>query len=515
MSDRLLAADVAHWARTTPEAPALWQDGRALSYRELNARANHLAEILRQQGLRGGERVGIYLEKSFAAVIAMVGSSRAGGVYVPIDPLAPPLRAGALAELCGLRHLITDPARAAAWQEGPGWPKDLAGLILTEPTPQTVEFEGIEVATLPSSESARAVAPPTPRGPDDLAYILYTSGSTGTPKGVVISHRNALAFVDWAADTFELTAADRLASHAPFHFDLSVFDLYAAFRAGASCVLLDEWTAHTPHACVERLHRERITVWYSVPSALMLMGSRGGLHRDPPQDLRLVIFAGEEFPVGRLSELVRAIPQARYWNLYGPTETNVCTAFPVDVTGLDAIEALPIGRPCCGDRVEIRDSAGRALGPGQVGELHVAGPTVMAGYWPLAEGFETEEYATGDLAEWNEDGDLVFHGRRDLMVKIRGHRVELREVEATLTAHPAIREAVALAVESPSEEPQAGMQLVAHLVATDPDVSVLAVKRHCGERLPPYMVPHRIRFHEDFPRTSSGKADRRRLQQTR
>ncbi len=509
MSDRRLTADVERWAARTPDAPALWQKGSSLSYHELNERAVRLAGVLLEQDLAPGDRVGIYLEKSFDAVIAMLACGLAGGVYVPIDPMAPARRAAALAELCGMRHLVTDPERADAWQAGPGWPKRLSGLVLSEAPSHPVEADGARVAQL--GDRARTDPTLPARDPRDPAYILYTSGSTGTPKGVAISHRNALAFVDWAADTFALNAADRLASHAPFHFDLSVFDLYAAFRVGASCVLLDEWTAHTPHACVERLHRDEISVWYSVPSALMWMGSAGGLHTNPPKALRLVLFAGEEFPVGRLRELVHAVPDASYWNLYGPTETNVCTAYPVDPLALDEYDALPIGRACCGDRIAVKDPDGVELGVGQVGELHVAGPTVMLGYWPLDPGSECREYATGDLAEWNERGDLVFHGRSDLMVKIRGHRIELREVEAILTAHPAVREAIAVAVETNAAEPQAGKQLMAHLVATDPSLSVLAIKRHCRDRLPPYMVPHRVRFHQDLPRTSSGKADRVRL----
>jgi L-proline---[L-prolyl-carrier protein] ligase len=499
--DRLVSAASAR----TPDAVALTAAGRQVRYRDLEADANRVARVLLAHGLRPGDRVGIHARKGCTTVAAMIGVLRAGGVYVPIDPLAPARRAAQLAGDCGLTQLVADADLARAWAAGPGLPAALGTVVLTGaagdlglPSAAVVEW-----ATVAAGDGT---PPPAPaRGPDDLAYILYTSGSTGTPKGVMISHRNALAFVEWAAGAFGLRAADRLASHAPFHFDLSVFDLYAAFMVGARVALIDEIGARAPHRLVSWVEQEGITVWYSVPSALILMMREGGLARGRCTALRRVLFAGEEFPLPQLARLVEALPGSALWNLYGPTETNVCTAFPIAPAALARASALPIGRACSGDRVSIRDAAGNEAPVGQVGEVWVAGPTVMVGYWPTPRPAGDGWYRTGDLASWDADGEIVFHGRRDSMVKIRGYRVELREVEIALAAHPAVREAVVVAV---ADDGPGGKVLAAYVVSDSTELSVMAVKRHCADRLPAYMVPRHVRVQTELPRTSSGKVDR-------
>jgi amino acid adenylation domain-containing protein len=339
----------------------------------------------------------------------------------------------------------------------------------------------------------------------DLAYILYTSGSTGVPKGVCISHHNAMAFVDWAAREVGAGADDRFSNHAPFHFDLSVFDLYAAFRCGARVAIVPEHHAYTPRALVEFVVRERITIWYAVPSALILMVDQGGLLEQPELPLRVVVFAGEPYPIRQLRRLRQGLPGVRLFNWYGPTETNVCTGYEVGEIERDRAAPVPIGHAASGDRVWAVREDGSAAGIGEEGELLVSGPTVCLGYWGAAPRGD-QPYRTGDIVRLQDDGEYVYVGRRDHMVKIRGHRVELGDVEAALLTHPAVTEAAVVAVGS-------GIQarLVAFLVARR-EPALLEIKRHCAERLPRHMIVDSVVLLHELPRTRNGKLDRLALQ---
>jgi clorobiocin biosynthesis protein CloN4 len=390
-------------AGLTPGALAVAGPDAELSYRGLDRAADALAARLRARGVGRGDRVVIWLDKSALMVAAMQAALRLGAVYVPVDGANPAARAARIARNCTAAVVLTDPGRA------------------TEP-----EVGDLPVEILDGLPTPGAAPPVRPHrvGPDDLAYILYTSGSTGEPKGVSITHRNAMAFVRWAAGEVRATATDRFSNHAPFGFDLSVLDLYAAFLAGASVHLIPSALAYAPRQLVDFLVRERITVWYSVPSALALMVRDGGLlERPAPPALRALLFAGEPCPVPVLTRLAGHLPGVRLLNLYGPTETNVCTFHEVTPEDLARGVPVPIGRACCGDDAWAeRDTGGRA-GPGEEGELVVSGPTVMAGYWgrPPQRG----PYRTGDLVRVRADGGFEYVGRRDHMVKIRGHRVEL------------------------------------------------------------------------------------------
>ena len=350
-----------------------------------------------------------------------------------------------------------------------------------------------------------AVPEDVPAAPDDLAYILYTSGSTGTPKGVCVSHRNARAFVDWAVRAVGVGPHDRLANHAPLTFDLSVFDLYAAFATGASVHLVPPELAYAPLQLTRFLYERGITVWYSVPSALALMMRDGGLLDGPaPPGLRAVLFAGEPFPVGRVREL-SSWTRARLLNLYGPTETNVCTAHEVVPADLARDRPVPIGGAVSGDEVWARKADGTRAGPGESGELVVAGPTVMLGYW----GREPHRgpYRTGDIVRVLDGGAFDYLGRRDHMVKLRGHRIEPGEVEAALAAHPDVAEAaVAVGGSGLGARPKAFV-----VPRPDREPSVLALRRHCARLLPRYMIADEFHVVACLPRTRTGKTDRARL----
>lgn len=304
----------------------------------------------------------------------------------------------------------------------------------------------------------------------------------------------------WAARSTALTPADRLANHAPFNFDLSVYDLYGAFLAGASVRLVPADLAYAPDRLVDLVRDEGITVWYSVPSIILLMMREGGWLAKPPT-LRVCVYAGEPFPVQQAKELRAAWPGVRMFNWYGPTETNVCTAYEVTDADLDRTGPLPIGTACSGDTVLLEgvDEEG-------TGEIVVSGPTVMLGYWGRSP--HEGPYRTGDLGRYDAHGEIDYAGRRDHMVKVRGHRIELGEIEAALGSLDSIAEAVVVVRGT-------GLEARLHAVVVGRDgrrPSLLDVKRHCAQRLPAYMVVNSLDVIEEFPRTANGKTDRAALQ---
>ena len=519
----LLQHLLAESAQRHPEKEAAVFEDRAIRYGELEASSNRLAHVLRELGVRRGDRVAIYLNKSIASAVSIHGVLKCGAVYVPLDPNAPAKRLAYIAGNCGVRHLVASPTKAASIGRMIGEGAALDAVVFAEEGdargapagPKTVAWN--EVCAHPSGDP-----PADPSIGDDLAYVLYTSGSTGTPKGVMISHRNALAFVDWAVDQFGVSGADRVSSHAPLHFDLSIFDFFASFEAGATLALIPDGTSTFPLRLAEWMARHRISVWYSVPSILIQLLLKGELARLDLSSLRLVLFAGEVFPTRYLRDLMAALRGVRFANLYGPTETNVITWYDVPSLPEDQSAPIPIGRACPYADLLIVDDAGNLVRePGRRGDLYARGASVAQGYWGDREKTEAAfvpnrfqphyrewVYRTGDVVELAPDGNLLFLGRGDRMVKSRGYRIELDEIETALYAHPAVKEAAVVAV--PDE--LLGTRIRAFVAGGGGEaLTVAALREHCLERLPKYMVPEAFELLEVLPKTSTGKIDRTRL----
>ncbi|MFJ9691369.1 amino acid adenylation domain-containing protein [Kitasatospora sp. NPDC101183] len=468
-----------------PERVAVSGPDATVTYRELSRRANELAGRLAAQHVGVGDRVVVWASKSAECVAAMQAVLRLGAVYVPVDGSTPPARVAAIVRDCLPAAVCIDP-------------ENVSRLTPAE--------RGCPESLVLGGDFAAPAGPfDYPSAAEDLAYVLYTSGSTGRPKGVRVTHGNARAFVDWWVTELAALPEDRFANHAPFGFDLSVLDLYGAFAAGASVHLVPTELSYAPEHLTRFLRERGISIWYSVPSALSLMIREGGLLDDrAPSCLRAVLFAGEPCPIPTVRELA-AWTGARLLNLYGPTETNVCTFHEVTTATLEMDRPPPIGKASSGNTVWAVTDNGQTAGVGEEGELLVTGPTVMPGYWgrpPL-----TGPYRTGDLVRVLPDGSFDYLGRQDGLVKLRGHRVELGEVEATIAQHPEVLEAAAVV---------AGAGLSRHLdvfVATRGGAApgVLSLKRHVAERLPRYMIPDIVHHVPALPRTSNGKIDRTAL----
>ncbi|MGE3507407.1 MAG: amino acid adenylation domain-containing protein [Vicinamibacterales bacterium] len=505
-------------AKRVPERPAIEWRGESLTYRQLDALSNGVATMLLRAGISRGHRVAIFAPKTHLNVVAMVGASKAGATYVPIDPHAPAARAAYIMEDCGVSAVFTTADRLTSLTEHRASLPALALAVLTgaadsQPEwPRTLTWREI----VPSETASWPAAIET-----DPAYLLYTSGSTGRPKGVIITHRNARTFIEWAAETFDIQSTDRLSNHAPLHFDLSVFDIYVAFERGASVVIVPDQTALFPAELAKWIQQRGITVWYSVPSALVRMLLHGGLGGRAYPSVRIVLFAGEVFPIKFLRDVIQIIPAATFANLYGPTETNVCTFYVVPRDLDPEATSIPIGSACSNTEVFALDEQGHLAAVGQEGELVVRGPAVMAGYWGLPE--RTEQslvrnhlqtafcdtvYRTGDIVRQLPDGAYIFIGRRDHMVKARGYRIELGEIEQVMLRHESIREAVVIPI--PDEELGARLYAFAH-PHSNATLSPDDLRAFCLAHLPHYMVPETIIIRDELPKTSTGKTDRQAL----
>ncbi len=506
-------------AESGPDHLAVEDDERGISYSSLHDRAGRIATVLADCGVRPGDRVGIFMTKSVEAVAAIYGTLRAGAAYVPLDPSAPPKRIAFMARDCGIRHLISDSQKQPLWDQliSAGASIDHVMVLDAGATDERVASALVH----PSPEVDQASAEPHPVGmiEDDLAFILYTSGSTGDPKGVMLSHGNCRCFVKWAVDEFAVTPTDRLSSHAPFHFDLSTFDLFGAAAAGASVALVPPKLSVFPNDVRRFVEQREITVWYSVPSILTLMTEHAGLERGAMPSLRTILFAGEVFPTKYLSRLMSLLPHVEFANLYGPTETNVCTWYRVPHPPNESDPPIPIGGPISNVETFVVDDEGLEARTGAVGELYVRGPTVMKGYWgdpertaqkltpsPIDRHLGDLVYRTGDLVQEMGDKGYRFLGRSDNQIKSRGYRIELGEVEGVVAQHPSVIECAVVAV--PDE--LISNRIVCFLASREGE-DIDDLPRHCALGMPRYMVPERFIRLDALPKTSTGKVDRQAL----
>ncbi|HSF80395.1 MAG TPA: amino acid adenylation domain-containing protein [Anaerolineales bacterium] len=502
-----------------PDKEAVRYAGKGLTYAELEQHANSLAHTLLELGLRRGDRVGIFMNKSLESAVAMYGIMKAGGAYVPLDPFAPAARIGFVINDCGIRHVITSHGKLDAIHQILAQGSCLEHLIGVPLQPEIplncLEWE--QVYQAPDHTPALNLTE------QDLAYILYTSGSTGTPKGIMHTHRSGLSFAEWAATEYGLTSDDRLSNHAPLHFDLSTFDFFAGAVAGATTVIVPEALTKFPANMARFIEEEKISVWYSVPFALIQLMQRGGLEKRDFSALRWILFAGEVFPTKHLRQLLGMLPAIQFSNLYGPTETNVCTYYHVGQLPEDSDETIPIGKPCANIEDLVVDLDDRPVAAGEVGELLIRGGVVMKGYWgqpektrngfyrrPAFDQFEDIFYRTGDLVQLDAEGNYRYLGRKDRQIKTRGYRVELDEIEVALLSHSSVEEAAAY----PIPDGQ-GSNLIESAII--PKAGTILTEEelvsHISDRLPPYAIPVRIDFLMNFPRTSTGKINRRELQE--
>lgn len=478
-----------------------------MTYQSLAEKTSLLQKELSQIGIGEGKIVGILQEKSIESVIFILGILSAEAAYVPVDFLAPLSRNIYIFNDCSVDALLIAKDQVANFVEA--YPvecsvHDIQGFSMQLVIPKYSSQEDLSKPTLPK----------------DLAYILYTSGSTGNPKGVMITHINALKFIEWSLDKFNLSDKDILTSIAPFHFDLSIFDIYVSLLSGAKLVLIDQKAGKNPRLISQLIQENKISIIYATPTFLRLVLQYGKPERFDHSSIRLVLFAGEVFPIVHLRKLKDLWDHAQFYNLYGPTETNVVTWHEVPNRIPEHQNfPLPIGRACPFTICKLWNEGVTEPAAGLRGELIVSGDNLAMGYLNLPA--KTNDsffvhgndrwYKTGDLVEVNDNLEFVFVGRLDRMVKRKGYRIELAEIESALSLHPEISENGVVA----SNEDEGEIVIKAYIRTRNPEIELTAfqLKQFCVSNLPGYMIPDKFSFHGDLPKTSTHKIDYQKLQQ--
>jgi len=491
-------------ARTTairvPRRPALLGTGQVVTHGELAARASRTADVLATLGIGPDDLVAVAVDKSPQQITAVLGVSAAGAGYVPVEPSWPAARVASLCAQARVRHALVGSEVDTCW------PSDV--------TVHRLAADG----TLNAGPAADRAAEPVRPAVEDLAYVIFTSGSTGRPKGVAIEHRAVRTTLDDLADRFPLADVDRVLALSAFSFDLSVYDIYSVLGAGGALVVPDAHRQRDPGHWLDLMVEHGVTIWNTAPALMEMLVEYAEvdpeLTRKALRPLRLVLLSADWIPV-TLPDRIRALaPQAQVVSLGGATEGSIWSiCFPIGEVRPEWT-SIPYGRALRGQSFHVLDADGRPCPVGTQGELHIGGSGLAAGYIgdhaQTAERFVEHDvlgrlYRTGDLGRWRMDGTIEFLGRVDRQVKIRGHRIELGEVESVLDRAPGLRKAVGMSMPGPDQRPR----LVAFVVANDATAPPAedGLINLLQQSLPEFMVPSRFVWLTEFPTTANGKVD--------
>ena len=476
-----------------PDAEAIVCDQSKLSFGELNDQANRLANYLMQQGVGSESRIGVFLERSIDWVVAVLGVMKAGAIYVPLNSSYP---------LDRIAQILADaqpPVILTVSDLEDDLPAFFGRVI-------NLDIDWEDEIALASSDN-----PAVPLLPRNGAYLIYTSGTTGTPKGVLVEHGGFTNMVQYQIERFAIRADDRAMQFASISFDASMSELFLALLAGACVAPIPRSASDDSDAFLRFLESERITVATLPPSFMRSIGPQA------LAPLRLLVTAGEAAAPEICTQIART---ARCINAYGPTEASVCVSCHSVSADADYRAGVPIGSPISNDQVYILDSALNPVPIGIPGELCVGGVGVARGYLNhpdlTANVFRPDPfssipggrlYHTGDLARWLPDGEIELQGRQDQQVKIRGHRIELGEVEAALNRLPQIREAVAMA----QAGPDGNQRLVAYVVAAKSPLAISELRAQLLKAIPESSVPDLFVEVSAFPLNAAGKIERKSL----
>jgi len=456
----------------TPKATAFVEEDKSLSYAEFKAHFEKIASFLQDKQIQN-QCIAIALDRGINAACAIYGILSSGAIYLPLDIKNPATR---------LNFIIQDaqPSYIIGQGEAPKW-LDKAELWL-------------DIDTLLSPSLAENITPTTVE-PNTLAAILYTSGSTGNPKGVALSHQALSNFSSWASQTFAINKQDRIASLAPFHFDLSIFDLFTSLNCGASVYFLPSRLSLSPSRLTAWLAEKQITSWYTVPSLLSFIALKGALDTTPLPHLKRILFAGEVFPTQHLIKLANLLPETELYNLYGPTETNVCCYWQVDRARLNIEQTIPIGLSACHAQLTIKADSG---------ELEVNSLSNFSGYWQQGKlnPLNSAIYSTGDKVSLNQFSEYDYHGRLDRMLKCSGYRVEPAEIEQCINQLEYIESCAVIGIKDATSG-----QRPAAVVVLSAGASLGEAIKPLRPLLAPYMQPCKFIVVDNLPVLSNGKID--------
>ncbi|XXM72288.1 amino acid adenylation domain-containing protein [Lysinibacillus sphaericus] len=493
-------------AERIPNKTAVKFDNEELTYRQLNEKANQLASVLQENGLRSGEVVALRLERSLEMIIGIFGILKAGGAYLPIDPAFPMERTYYMLEDSQAGFLLT---------------KSDVKPVISGFNGQTLLLDDQEIYAGATGSINSTI------NPEDLIYIIYTSGSTGKPKGVMIQHDSVMNRLYWMQREYPINEDDVILQKTPFTFDVSVWELFWWTITGSSLCLLTPGGEKDPEILVETINQNNISILHFVPSMLQAFLNHIDDRKESIDKLASVkkCFASGEAlllkQVHKFNEILYPAHRTELINLYGPTEATVDVSY-YDCLPSKISDLVPIGKPIDNVQLYIIDSYNHLMPVGVIGELCIAGVGLARGYLNRADltnekfvdnpfEFGSKMYRTGDIARWLPNGQIEYLGRMDHQVKVRGYRIELQEIEACLLEHDLVNEAVVTLRKDAAGEHYLSAYVV--LKRSNPEESLIQkeLKEFLGTKMPAYMVPAHLMVLESMPLTPNGKLDRKSL----
>jgi amino acid adenylation domain-containing protein len=506
-------------AERRPNATAIVSGDETVSYGDLGRISNQLGRLFRELGCQRGDRIAFLIPKSPLAIIVMLGALKAGGVYVPLDPEGPPERLRRMVQASRPRFVLAaGPATEMVSTLLSTFPESRRPALGVLEKPDALP-QGVE-ATFTFDDVLSSDAGPIRVGQDasDAAYILFTSGSTGEPKGVVITHGNVIRFVEWARRYFGMSRSDRVSGHSPLHFDLSTFDVFGTFAAGATLYPVPPELNLSPRELLGFIEASALTQWFSVPSILTYVAKFDALNGDALPSLKRLLWCGEVFPTRQLRYWMERLPHVTFTNLYGPTEATIASSYyTMPKQPSSDTEPVPIGQACDGEELLVLGPDLQPVPRGTIGDLYIGGEGLSPGYWEnpdatssafriRGDGLQTRIYRTGDLASVDDRNLVHFHGRTDSQIKSRGHRIELGEVETAVNALDDIHESAVVALETSGFE---GFSIAcAYACVEGATLTPAKIRSALRSSIPGYMLPSRWMELDQLPANRNGKIDR-------
>ena len=515
-------------ARQAPDGTAAVFGEHSLSYAELGQQSTSLAESLAACGIRHGDRIGIYLNKSLRLPVAMYGILKAGAAFVPLDPAACVEQTIRVIQDCGIRLLISaGNIRAQLRQVAARCPSLSTVIGIGATADLAIKCLAWSDALLATAKTPGEQQPlPDRLLGDDLAYILYTHDANGHPRGIMHTHHSALSFARWAADEYGLRPADRMGNHCQLQSRQSMLDYFAAAQVGAATIIVAEDLPRLPAEFAELLEDQQITVLTTVPFILLRLLLRGRLAERRLTALRWIIFGGERLSCHYLGQLQQQLPHSRFDNLYGTREVHGCSHVTLEHMADDQL-SMPIGLIGRNSDILVATPDGQPVADGDIGELLVRTPAMMHGYWgradlnrqtfvdyPVAGGYCHRYCRTGDIARRDKDGMLWLIGRKERRLVINNHLVELDNIESRLNRLPQVEQAAAVAIHRNQASPSLHLAIVLHCehqIRDNEQLMLAALQQALGE--PPSLqeLATSYRFCHHLPRTKSGTVDHQAL----
>lgn len=484
-------------AEAYPNKTAFADEKSSITFAQLNHKAKNLAAFI--NACCGGKKnrpIAVYMQKGVDCITAFMGIAYSGNFYSPLDIKSPTERVKKIIDALQPIAVVCD--------------RDLADIC--EPSVVKINFYDAEnyESTGSSVDAFSSVLDVDP------LYIMFTSGSTGQPKGVVISHRSVIDYVEWLKNKFDFTNETIFGNQAPFHFDNSILDIYSTLKNGAEMVIIPEHMFAFPNSLIEYMNQKKINTLFWVPSALAGLANSEILGKTDLPHLEKVLFCGEVMPNKQLNIWRKRYPHILYANLYGPTEiTDVCSYYIVDREFSDE-EPLPIGTACENTQIIILNPRDQLVKGDEIGELCVRGICLSPGYYgdaaktsasfvqnPLNTKYREFIYRTGDLAKYNERGEILYIGRKDFQIKHQGYRIELGEVEAAAYGIAQMRQCCAIY--------DLSQRKIVLFCAVSSPISEKEIYSFMKAKVPKYMLPGKIQLTDSLPLNANGKIDREAL----